>query len=229
MYCRISVLCFHTHTRTLTPVLSLFCSHWLVSRLCVGDPGYVDATESDVNSSITTICTICRIQRPPRAHHCRVCDKCVKKRDHHCPYTANCIGMHNEGDFALFVTYSCMLTIVLLWLTYMYYFQVRHNMHLCSTLPCFRYFGCNEEEKKHRLIPSPLLSSSLYQNLSPTFRMQIVILLCCLSSMGHLVEELHVLLHSYLEGMRCNQLSHHNAGNCDLSYIILALSLTLTF
>ncbi|OZC08972.1 DHHC zinc finger domain protein [Onchocerca flexuosa] len=34
-----------------------------------------------------TLCTRCESYRPPRAHHCRICRRCVRKMDHH--YTEN--------------------------------------------------------------------------------------------------------------------------------------------
>ena len=41
--------------------------------------------------------------RPPRASHCRSCQKCILFRDHHCPYTANCIGYNNIQYFINFL------------------------------------------------------------------------------------------------------------------------------
>ena len=32
-------------------------------------------------------CITCQMVSPPRAHHCKICDKCVLKRDHHCFFT----------------------------------------------------------------------------------------------------------------------------------------------
>ncbi len=35
-------------------------------------------------------CEKCEQNQPPRAHHCKVCDVCVLKRDHHCFFTGKC-------------------------------------------------------------------------------------------------------------------------------------------
>lgn len=37
-------------------------------------------------------CNHCKHWKPPRAHHCGVCQRCTLRMDHHCPFTGNCIG-----------------------------------------------------------------------------------------------------------------------------------------
>ncbi|CAH1420100.1 unnamed protein product [Lactuca virosa] len=63
-------------------------------------------------------CRYCRNGKPPRCHHCSVCQRCVLKMDHHCVWVVNCVGAHNYKFFLLFLLYTfletTMDTIVLL-------------------------------------------------------------------------------------------------------------------
>lgn len=54
-------------------------------------------------------CNTCRFLRPPRTHHCRICDICVVRFDHHCVWLNTCIGANNLRWFLAFVGWHALL------------------------------------------------------------------------------------------------------------------------
>lgn len=49
------------------------------------------------------LCPECLIIKTPRSRHCSVCNKCVERYDHHCPWINNCVGIKNHRDFMIFL------------------------------------------------------------------------------------------------------------------------------
>ena len=50
-------------------------------------------------------CTLCMIRKPLRSKHCRRCNRCIAREDHHCPWVDNCVGVNNHKQFILYVIF----------------------------------------------------------------------------------------------------------------------------
>ena len=61
-----------------------------------------------------TICKKCGELRPPRSHHCSICNLCIDKLDHHCIFLNNCIGRKNYKFFCSYIFISLINTLIML-------------------------------------------------------------------------------------------------------------------
>lgn len=117
-----------------------FASHL---RAMFTDPGAVpkgNATKEMIQQmgfregQVIFKCPKCCSIKPERAHHCSVCQRCIRKMDHHCPWVNNCVGENNQKYFVLFTFYIAAISVHALFLSInQFIICVRHEWKDCST------------------------------------------------------------------------------------------------
>ncbi|KAL3967425.1 cilia- and flagella-associated protein [Sarotherodon galilaeus] len=107
----------------LPTIVGTYPAHWIAWHLCCGhwllimvvfhyykatttSPGHPPKDKSHIPS--VSICKKCITPKPPRTHHCSICNVCVLKMDHHCPWLNNCVGHFNHRYFFSFCVYMTM-------------------------------------------------------------------------------------------------------------------------
>ncbi|XP_054454520.1 palmitoyltransferase ZDHHC16B isoform X1 [Anoplopoma fimbria] len=97
-------------------VWHLSCGHWLLImvvfhyyKATTTSPGH--SPKDKIHIPSVSICKKCITPKPPRTHHCSICNTCVLKMDHHCPWLNNCVGHFNHRyffSFCLYMTLGCL-------------------------------------------------------------------------------------------------------------------------
>ena len=84
------------------------------------DPGYLKKDEEIPFLSIIEkfdpnhLCPECEVIRTERSRHCNICNKCVERFDHHCPWINNCVGIKNHGIFYLYIITTIIYIILIM-------------------------------------------------------------------------------------------------------------------
>ncbi|KAH8283830.1 hypothetical protein KR054_002975, partial [Drosophila jambulina] len=91
-------------------VYNIFGNLWA----CCRTPSSVKTLRQDLlqpergEEHLWRYCDECEKLMPPRVWHCKICQCCILKRDHHCTFTANCIG-HNNQRYYIWLTFHLSL------------------------------------------------------------------------------------------------------------------------
>ncbi len=89
------------HTGFINVLVAYICLTYYISvSRSPGTPALSPGGDKDENLKM---CRKCDRIKPPRCHHCKTCQTCVLRMDHHCPFLNNCLGYRNHGVFICFL------------------------------------------------------------------------------------------------------------------------------
>jgi len=83
---------------------------------------YTELVESGIYHN-HCVCVVCRVAKPLRSKHCRRCDRCVYRFDHHCPWVDNCVGAANYHHFFAFITLGTVMSLLYVVLATLHFIQ----------------------------------------------------------------------------------------------------------
>merc|ERR1711860_76715 len=84
-------------------IINISFNYWMALTTSPGIP-----PTDKVLTEVASICKKCIFPKPPRTHHCSVCNRCILKMDHHCPWLNNCVGHYNHRYFFLYMLFMCI-------------------------------------------------------------------------------------------------------------------------
>lgn len=100
----------------------------------------------DINPA--DLCPECKVIRSARSRHCAICNCCVERFDHHCPWVNNCVGIKNHNAFLSF--------LATIWIKIVFHFAINIYglvMNIKKTIND-EEIGCEQDWKDYEFCES---------------------------------------------------------------------------
>jgi hypothetical protein len=129
----VTLLAEHSHLPAIISIVyCTICSLALAShaKCMFTDPGAIPSSavppaEVQRTISVHAMCSHCETYKPPGAHHCRICNRCISHMDHHCPWMNNCVRHWWASGGSVAITLY-LLAVCSLWFLYIYLTCIIH-------------------------------------------------------------------------------------------------------
>ena len=105
---------FYLEIALLAIDLIFFTITWLSKSSYIFSNKSIEFVDLLETFDTESLCPFCEIIRMPRSRHCNICNRCVERYDHHCPWVNNCIGKTNHFPFYmhLIILLGYVITII---------------------------------------------------------------------------------------------------------------------
>ena len=109
------------------------------------------------------MCPDCEVIRTPRSKHCAICNRCVERFDHHCPWINNCVGIYNHVPFLVFIITLLIILILIIVSSIMMIVDECHPKKHPETCPLIELcYGCTIIPLRYTMLGITVLISLFF-------------------------------------------------------------------
>ena len=122
-------------------ILATFCDPGIIRKFHIKNINNINGNKNKNNKRIISkifhlgkiisykYCYTCGIMRPNKSTHCHVCNNCVERLDHHCPWIGNCTGKRNYIYFFIFLALLNLLQILIIIFCIVHVIKVKNDFN----------------------------------------------------------------------------------------------------